>query len=162
MSNTSSATDDHLLGPYLHDHLAGAAGGVELARRAAKEHADTAFGPALESLAHEIDRDRDALRTILDDLGMSDHSALEVTSWLAEKVARLKPNGQFVGRSPLTPLVELETLRLGIVGKLAGWTTLRILADSDPRLDADQLDRLIVRADEQSAIAEDLRKSIAS
>ena len=162
MANTSTAVDDHLLSVYLHDHLAGASGGVELARRAAKEHADTEFGPALASLAHEIDRDRDSLRTILDDLGMSDHTALEATSWLVEKVGRLKPNGQLVGRSPLTALVELETLRLGIVGKLAGWTSLRTLANVDPRLDADHLDRLIVRAEAQAAQAEELRKSAVS
>jgi hypothetical protein len=162
MPDTTTAIDDHLLSTYLHDHLAGAAGGVELARHAAKEQAGTPQGPALAELAAEIERDRDTLRGILDALGMTEFAAHEAATWLAEKLTRLKPNGQLIGRSPLTSLVEVETLRIGIVGKLAAWTTLRTLADTDPRLDADQLDRLVVRADEQAAIAEDLRKSIAS
>jgi hypothetical protein len=163
MSTASGTTlDDHLLGVYLHDHLAGAAGGVELVRHAAKEQADTPAGPVLAALAHEIERDRDSLRTILDDLGMTDFAVHEAATWLGEKVARLKPNGQLVGRSPLTSLIEIETLRIALVGKLAGWTTLRTLADDDPRLDADHLDRLIVRGIEQADIAEELRKSMAS
>lgn len=156
------AIDDHLLSVYLHDHLAGAAGGVELAHHAAKEQADTPVGPALAALAHEIERDRDSLRAILGDLGMSEFALHEAATWLVEKVARLKPNGQLVGRSPLTSLIELETLRIALVGKLAGWTSLRLLADQDPRLDADHLDRLIVRGNEQADIAEELRKTVAS
>ena len=163
MSNISPvAVDDHLLSVYLHDHLAGAAGGLELARHAAKEQADTPAGPVLAALAHEIERDRDSLRTILDDLGMSDFAVHEAATWLAEKVARLKPNGQLVGRSPLTSLVEIETLRIALIGKLAGWSSLRVLADDDPRLDAEHLDRLIARGNEQADIAEELRKSVAS
>jgi hypothetical protein len=158
----TTATDDRLLGAYLHDHLAGAAGGVELARRAAREQADTPAGPVLARLAEEIEQDRAALRGILGDLGLSDHHVHEGITWLVEKASRLKPNGQLIGRSPLTSLVEVETLRIALVGKLAGWVSLRQLADHDSRLDADQLDRLIARGTEQADTAEGLRKAIAS
>ena len=48
-------------------------------------------------------------------------------------------------------------MRLGVAGKAAGWRTLRVLADTDPRLDRDRLDELIARADSQLSLLEDLR-----
>jgi hypothetical protein len=76
-----------------------------------------------------------------------------------------KPNAQRNGhlrtRSPLSDLVEAEFLRLGVVGKAAGWRTLRLLADRDSRLDAGRLDELIVRADHQASVLESLRSSTA-
>ncbi|BEP13735.1 hypothetical protein acdb102_20460 [Acidothermaceae bacterium B102] len=156
------ATDDHLLSVYLHDHLAGAAGGLELARRAAKEQAATEVGPELAQLAADIEQDRDSLRSVLADLGMNDHHPHEAITWLAEKAARLKPNGQVIGRSPLTALIELETLRIALIGKLSGWLSLRLLADDDPRLNAAELDTLIDRGSQQAETAERLRLVVAA
>jgi hypothetical protein len=58
-------------------------------------------------------------------------------------------------------LEETELLRLGVEGKAAGWRSLRLLADRDSRLDADQLDDLIERARRQSDTLETLRVGIA-
>ena len=68
-----------------------------------------------------------------------------------------KLNGHLLSRSPLSSLEELEMMRLGVTGKAAGWRTLRVLADTDPRLDRDRLDELIGRADSQLSMLEDLR-----
>ncbi|MDX6214381.1 MAG: hypothetical protein QOF82_3468 [Frankiales bacterium] len=156
-----NSTDERLLSVYLHDHLAGSAGGVELANRVAKAHADSPMGPELGRLAREIEQDRDALRQILSELGMADHHVHENLTWLAEKAARLKPNGQLIGRSPLSSLVELETMRIALEGKRAGWDTLRLLADHDQRLDPGRLDELIARAVDQADRAEKLRRQVA-
>lgn len=48
-------------------------------------------------------------------------------------------------------------LRLGVEGKAAGWRTLRVLADSDPRLDSAQLEGLMSRARDQADLLEELR-----
>jgi hypothetical protein len=48
-------------------------------------------------------------------------------------------------------------MRLGVTGKAAGWRTLRLLADTDPRLDPGRLDELIARADSQLGLLEGLR-----
>jgi hypothetical protein len=157
-----NSTNDRLLSIYLHDHLAGAAGGVELVRRAAKEQADSPVGPGLARLAEDVEQDREALRKLLTDLGMSDHAVHETFTWLAEKASRLKPNGQLIGRSPLTSLIELETIRIALEGKRAGWVSLRLLADHDARLDAELLDRLIVRGVDQADRAEQLRRTVAT
>jgi hypothetical protein len=82
-------------------------------------------------------------------------------AWVGEKVTRLKSNGRLVRRSPLPDLVELEVMYLRISGKEAGWHTLRIVADSDDRLDVDRLDELIARARRQVATLERLRQEEA-
>jgi hypothetical protein len=70
-----------------------------------------------------------------------------VAAWLAEKIGRLKFNGALVRRSPLTPLVELEVLAIGIQGKLALWRTLQA-APPDPETAA-QVEYLVERAERQ-------------
>ena len=161
MTTQATTTDDHLLSVYLHDHLAGAAGGVSLAKHVAKAQRDEPAGPELAGLAREIEQDQVTLRSILRELGISDHAVHEKASVLAEKAAHHKPNGQLVGRSPLDSLVELEAMGMAIEGKRAGWVTLRILAESDSRLDVERLDRLVVRAISQAQLVESLRRAAA-
>jgi hypothetical protein len=154
-----------LLGIYLNDHLAGATGGVELARRAARGCRGSATGAALEALTAEIAEDRAGLLDIMAALGISARQYKIYAAWVGEKVGRLKLNGRLVGRSPLSTLVELEALRLGVEGKAAGWRSLRALADladREPRLDPTRLDELIDRARQQSQTLEELRLRTAA
>lgn len=82
-------------------------------------------------------------------------------AWIGEKAARLKLNGHLLARSPLSGLEELEMLRLGVEGKAAGWRTLRVLAETDKRLDPGRLDELIARARRQADLLEELRMRAA-
>jgi hypothetical protein len=145
------------LGIYLNDHLAGATGGTELARRMARTHRGTGRERDLGRLAREIAEDQDSLRDIMKTLGVPVRRHKAAAGWLGEKAGRLKPNGRLVRRSPLAPLLELEMMRLGVEGKAAGWRTLRELADSDERLDSARLDGLLARARQQATLLEDLR-----
>jgi hypothetical protein len=138
-----------MLSIYLNDHLAGATGGVELARRAASAQRDSTHGPELARLATEIAEDRESLLEVMEALDVTVQHYKVGAGWLLEKVGRLKPNGAWVSRAPLSSLVELEGLLLGVTGKGALWRTLRVEAESDPRLDPAELDRLLVRADDQ-------------
>ncbi|MGH3404180.1 MAG: hypothetical protein ACRDRJ_16995 [Streptosporangiaceae bacterium] len=151
-----------LLGIYLNDHLAGATGGVELARRIAAEQRGTPAGGAVRELASDIAQDRAALVSIMKALGIPVRQYKIGLGWAGEKVGRLKLNGYLAVRSPLSSLEELELMRLGAEGKAAGWRTLRALADSDSRVDARQLDDLLGRATAQVEILEDLRVKAAS
>jgi hypothetical protein len=45
-------------------------------------------------------------------------------AWFVEKLGRLKLNGQLHGYSPLSRLVELEALCIGITGKTQMWNAL--------------------------------------
>ncbi len=151
-----------LLGIYLNDHLAGASGGVDLARRAAGAREGTEIGRTLQRLEKEIDEDRDELIAMMGSLDVPVRTYKVYLGWAAEKVGRLKSNGRLLSRSPLSSLVELEALALGINGKIALWRTLRVVAGSGNRLDVEHLDRLLDRAHEQLGIVEALRVETAT
>lgn len=138
-----------LLGIYLNDHLTGATGGRELARRAAASNQGSPHGPFLASLAQEVDEDRDALIEIMRALGIRVDPFKVAGAWTAEKVARLKLNGRLHGYSPLSRVIEIEGLALGVRGKLTGWRTLSQLQPRLVRLERFDLDALEHRAKAQ-------------
>src|SRR3954470_21287699 len=121
--------NDKLLAIYLNDHLAGSTGGLELAKRALGSNRDTQFEPAIERLVREIDEDRERLREIMAALGVGEDRLKTLGAFVFEKVGRLKLNGSWVSYSPLSRLVELEGLALGVTGKLALWLALQEVDD---------------------------------
>lgn len=150
-----------LLAVYLRDHLTGATGGLELAERAARTRRGTPAGAELARITREIGEDRETYRELMSDLGVEVGRPKVLLAWVGEKVSRLKTNGRFVRHSPLSDLVELEMLYLGVCGKEAGWQTLRIVAEQDERLDVARLDPLVARAREQLETLERLRREEA-
>jgi len=157
----SESSGPDLLGIYLNDHLAGATGGLELFRRAAKAHRGTETGDVIEQFAAEVAEDRAALLGMMRALGVPVRQYKVYAAWAAEKVGRLKFNGRLRERSPLSSLVELEALRLGVEGKASGWRTLRTVAERDDRLDPQRLDGLLDRARRQADTLEELRARTA-
>jgi hypothetical protein len=148
------------LATYLNDHLLGATAGCELVRRAARENEGSELGSFLSQLAREIEADRDALKAIMGELDVKvDHLKVAV-GWTAEKFGRLKPNAQLRGYSPLSPLVELEGLSIGVQGKLAMWRALAEIAD-ELGVDRARLQELAVRAESQQADVERHRVDVA-
>jgi hypothetical protein len=153
----SDATKD--LSTYLNDHLTGSTFAVELAGHAASKNAGTALGDFLAALRTEIEEDRHTLMKVMAALGTAVDRLKRPVAWLAEKVARLKPNGRLVGYAPLGRLEELELLAIGIEGKRLLWVA---LADTHaqavgPELLAD----LIARAERQRADVEQYRLAAA-
>ena len=57
-------------------------------------------------------------------LGVTEDKVKVAGGWLGEKAGRLKPNGHLLSRSPLSPVVELEALSIGIEGKRLLWVGL--------------------------------------
>ena len=151
--------DRKLLRIYLQDHLAGATGGVELARRARGANEGTPYGEPLARLADDIEADRRSLESLLDDLGFGADRAKNLAFWMGEKAGRLKLNGQLTGYSPLSRMIELEGLITGVNGKRSLWLTLRELAETgaEPKLDAERIQRLVDRAEQQLGTLHDLR-----
>lgn len=138
-----------LLAIYLNDHLAGSTVGRDLSRRSADSNRGTSYEPFLSQLAGEIDEDRRSLLAIMDALGVRVDRFKAAAAWGAEKLGRLKLNGQLRGYSPLSRVVELEGLVLGVYGKRALWITLGELARDRPVLVADELQGLRARAESQ-------------
>lgn len=136
-----------LLATYLNDHLAGATAGVELARRARGSNEGSELGAFLAELTVEIEEDREVLGEVMEAVDAGRDRIKVTAAWAGEKVGRLKLNGRLLGYSPLSRLVELEGLTLGVTGKLALWRLLRELGD--PRLAGFDFDALIARAERQ-------------
>jgi hypothetical protein len=152
---------DDLVSIYLNDHLAGATLGANLAGRAAASNEGTDYGTVLNAIAGEIEEDRAALMDVMRRLSVGQDHLKTALAWAAERAGRLKFNGQLRGYSPLSRLEELETLSLGVEGKLALWRALRRTHESDPRLTAVDLDELIDRARSQRRRLERLRERAA-
>ncbi|PAZ14679.1 hypothetical protein CLM62_17105 [Streptomyces sp. SA15] len=150
-------TVSSLLGIYLNDHLAGATAGAERARHMVRAYGGTALAAAIGPIAAEIAEDRASLIGVMKRLDVPVRHYKVYAGRVAERVGRLKRNGRVVRRSPLSPLLELEALRVGVEGKTACWETLRELADTEERLDPQLLDDLHERARRQQSRLEELR-----
>ena len=133
-----------LLHIYLQDHHAASAGGVALARRA--------LGPR-HHVASQIARDRETLEDVMRQLSIKPSAIKTGVMRVAERAGRLKLNGTLFKRSPLSSVVELETLVVGVRGKEALWTALQRV---DVRLQ-DDLEALVNSARAQGAELEALR-----
>lgn len=154
--------DDKLLGIYLNDHLAGSIAGFDLARRALNSNKGTPYESFLRDLVTAIDDDKRELEALMETLGIPQDRFKQVAAWAAEKAGRLKLNGQLTGYSPLSRLVELEGLFLGVTGKRSLWRTLKQVADHDSRLAVTDFDKLITRAEEQRSGIEEHRLRAAT
>jgi hypothetical protein len=138
-----------LIDIYLNDHLAGATGARDLARRAAASNRDSDYGPFLERLAGEISEDRESLIAVMRALNVKVDPLKVFIGWGMEKVGRLKLNGRWRGYSPLSRLLELEGLALGVHGKLALWRSLQQLDPALLRSADSLLPELVERAQRQ-------------
>jgi hypothetical protein len=144
---------DRLLRIYLQDHHAAATAGTSLARRALGES-------ELRSLTLEIESDKRTLEGVMRRIDISPSLGKVVAATLGERLARLKPNGRFAARSPLSDLLELETLEVGVKGKRAMWAALADLDDT--RLRGIDFDALAASADRQAQVIESARLRAAS
>jgi hypothetical protein len=142
---------------YLEDHYAGATAGLELARRTASANRGTEYGDALEPIALEIEEDRDSLRAIMTTLGVGPDRFKLAGAWAGEKAGRLKLNGHLRSYSPQSRVIEIEGLVVGVTGKRCLWAALLHAAPLEPRLDMEELERLIARANRQLETLEEMR-----
>lgn len=119
-----------LLATYVRDHLAAAAGGAALARRAAGTmgQLDPEAAMTLARLAREIGEERRALRRCAGALGIRRPRLRELGALVAERLGRMKLNGQLLGTSSLSPILELDLLITAVSGKARAWRTLAVLA----------------------------------
>lgn len=160
MSDTTAARG--LLRIYLTDHLAGARAGVQLARRIAGSHRGTPLGSDIERLAAEIEEDRRTLQDLVGRLDVPRSLPKEVLAGVLEVVGRLKLNGRLVSRSPLSSLVELEGLSVGIEAKRLMWVALKEVGADWDAVGSMDLDDLVRRAEEQRAVVEGHRRAAAA
>ena len=168
LSATSEASDsraergvllgvDEFLGIYLNDQLALGTLWRELAQRSQHNNRGTELGEALTRVATGIAEDVETFRSIMHRLGIRMNPVKIGLAVGAERLGRLKLNGQLGTYSPLSRFVELDVLAMGIEGKKLLWATLRDLADLASRLPDVDFDNLIDRAERQRADLEPFR-----
>jgi hypothetical protein len=154
-----ASDNDRYLGIYLNDHLGGSTVGLELAKRIRDENEGTELGAFMDPLVEEIAEDRQTLRDFMDVIEAGPDHFKVAGGWIAEKLGRLKLNGRLIGYSPLSRVVGLEALSLGVEGKRLMWVAL--LETQPERFGAERLRELIGRAERQRVGVEEHRRSAA-
>ncbi len=117
------------------------------------------MGETLATLCGEIEADQRTLEQVMERFEVKRNRSKVAAAWAAEKLGRLKLNGRLSGYSPLSRLLELEMLQIGIAAKLALWQALE--RTQSVKLAQFDLAGLIERAQSQRATVEGLRLDAA-
>ena len=141
---------------YLHDHLTGSHFAVKLLDSLSEQYQDEDLGNFAVELCTEIKEDQQTLQTIIDRVGPAKLDITEAVGWVAEKASRLKLGRNLDGLG-LGTFEALETLTLGIRGKLALWRALFRIRELDSRVPALDFNSLVERAEDQYTRTEQQR-----
>src|SRR2546423_9368727 len=114
---------------YLNDHFGGATFGSQLARQIESQSAGTDLETQATELAIQIEEDLETLSALMDRMEVTKNPVKEATTWLAEKLSRVKLTGLSSGEGELGLLIALETLSLGVEGKASLWRALKAVKD---------------------------------
>ncbi|HVL29019.1 MAG TPA: hypothetical protein VM390_12775 [Acidimicrobiales bacterium] len=156
-----TAQGDQHLASYLTDHLAGSTAGLNLARQIGDESEGTPLGEFMAGLAADIEADRKVLEDLLEGLAIDRSPLKQAATWTAEKLSRLRFNRLTLGSRELELLMELETLWMGVQGKLSLWESLDELKAVDDRLADLDTATLIERAASQAEGLRVRRRALA-
>lgn len=151
-----------LLSVYLQDHHAGSVTGTNLARRIAGQNEGTVYGEEMARIADEIEEDQRTLEELMAKLDVGTDRVKDAIAWGGEKVGRLKPNARLLSYSPLSRLIELEGLLMGVTAKGGMWRALEGVKDQIEGLEGFDFAVLDARAKDQRSRLEDLRLQAAS
>jgi hypothetical protein len=146
---------------YLNDHLAGATAGVDLAKQAADRH-DGELGEFFAQLGDEIGADYNTLTSLMDQMDAHASGAKEVLAKAGSEISEAKFSGESMDDPEFGTFITLETLAIGVEGKLCMWKALKVVADDYPELSSADIDTLIERAQSQRDKLEGKRLEVAS
>ena len=150
------------LATYLNEHLAGAMVAIDLAGKAADRNRGDRLGVFLAELLKAIDEDRVSLEGVIERLGVEKGGVKATAGRVVEKVSRLRLHEKVTGDPDLSRVLELETLIMGVTGKLLLWHSLQESMASDARLAGVDLDTLVQRARDQLAGLDDHHREAAA
>jgi hypothetical protein len=145
---------DKAMNVYLNDHLAGAMLGSDLADQIRSQNQSTPLGELMEVLAPQIEEDRQTLIALMSSMDSSKNPVKQAGAWVTEKASRLKFLGVSSGEPELGTFMALESLALGVQGKLGLWKALKQVTDQHPAIASVNLDELIDRAESQYDLLE--------
>jgi hypothetical protein len=145
---------------YLNDHLAGATAGVDLAKTATENH-DGELGEFFAQIADEITGDYNTLTSLMDQMDAHASGAKEVLAKAGSVVSEAKFSGESTDDPEFGTFLTLETLSIGVEGKLCMWKALKVVEGDHPELAAANIDTLIERAQSQRDKLESKRLEVA-
>ncbi len=143
---------------YLNDHLAGSVAGIEIAKRIAAENSGTDLGLFIQDVLGEIEEDKRTLEGIMDAVGATHNPVKQAGAWLGEKLTRLKLG---TSEKDLANLLSVETLCMGVQGKIYLWRSLNTVSDEHEGLSGIDFDALEKRAQAQQDSLEGHRIDLA-
>ncbi len=147
------------LDTYLNDHMAGATAGTNLAKMASEEHQTDEHGPFFSEIYAEIKADKETLQKLMDALTVDDSATKTALAEVGSKL--MGPKFTAGEDDRLNAFVTLETLSIGIEGKVCMWKALKTVVDAYPELQALDLDEFESRAQDQRNRLEDKRNEMA-
>jgi hypothetical protein len=101
------------------------------------------------SLGQEIEEDQQIVKLLLRSVGGKESKVRKAAAWLTEKIGEAKLELDDSGNGQLRLLEGLETLGLGIQGKLGLWRALSAASSQDAEIGKLDLTRLERRARDQ-------------
>ncbi len=145
------------LATYLHDHLAGSHFAISLLDSLHDQYKDEELGQFALILCADVKLDQETLQQLIEQVGGATHlDLMQAIGWVGEKVSQFKLQRDDRGGG-LGTFEALETLALGLRGKLALWRALPLIREGDPRVPPLDFGHLAVRADEQFTRVEQQR-----
>jgi hypothetical protein len=148
---------DRAIDVYLNDHLAGATLGSNLAEQIRDRHEGTPLGEVMRTIAAQVEEDRQTLIELMERMDVSSNPVKQAAGWVAEKASRVKFSGVVSGEPDHGAFMALESLTLGVAGKLSLWQALEQVKGDYPALASADLDGLVARAQAQHGTLEQQR-----
>ena len=150
------ATDT--LAIYLDDHLAGSVAALKMMEELAELEKGTPLEAKIRRLHAEVSEEQRGLRELLARLNASPSTLKQAAAWISEKVGEGRLALSARSHPALARLQGLESLVLGLQGKLGLYRVLAELAAQDPRIEGD-FAALAERTLDQQAIIEAERRA---
>src|SRR4051812_10684420 len=147
------------LDTYINDHIAGATAGTNLAKIAAEEHQTDEHGPFFSEIYAEIQADFDTLQELASALGVEESASKSALAEIGSK--GMAPKFTAGDDDELNAFVTLETLSIGVEGKVCMWKALRTVAGDYSAFEQFDVDELLARAEAQREKLEAQRQKLA-
>lgn len=144
------------LSAYLNDHLAAANSAIDLLQLLRDQYPGKPIAAFALEMMSQVREDRTFLQNILDRMGNGPSAIKQAAGWLGSKVSELK-----FTPDPYGTFRALETLSLGVEGKLLLWQTLASLAGANSALQNLAFDNLMARGKKQRVDIEQQRMLMA-
>jgi hypothetical protein len=147
------------LDTYINDHLAGATAGTNLAKIASEEHQTDEHGPFFSEIYAEIRADFDTLQELASALGVEESASKGALAEIGSKM--MAPKFTAGDDDELNAFVTLETLSIGVEGKVCMWKALKTVAGDYSAFEQFDVDELLARAEGQREKIEAQRQRLA-